>query len=174
MSSLGICAQSVVLRTAVPMDFESVCALNLTEVQQTSPMDAARLDELNAISCYHKVVSLDGIVSAFLLAVGSGAPYENENFEWFSHRYERFIYIDRVVVSSAARGLGLGSRLYQDVFRYARSKSIPLVACEYNIVPTNEPSRLFHDKLGFKEKGTQWVANGSKQVSLQIASLGDG
>lgn len=160
---------SVVLRPAAPADFESICALNLTEVQHTSAMEITRLTELNAISCYHKVACLGGVVSAFLLAICNGSPYKNDNFEWFSKRYARFIYIDRVVVSPVSRGRRLGSLLYEDVFRHARSNAIPLIACEYNLMPPNEPSRLFHDKFGFTEKGTQWVANGAKQVSLQVA-----
>jgi predicted GNAT superfamily acetyltransferase len=160
---------SVVIRAAVPSDFETICALNLAEVQHTSAMDVARLAELNAISCYHKVASVGGIVAAFLLAMCNGSPYKNDNFEWFSEKYARFIYVDRVVVSSASRGRRLGSLLYEDVFHHARSNAIPLVTCEYNIVPPNEPSRLFHDKFGFKEQGTQWVANGTKRVSLQVA-----
>jgi uncharacterized protein len=160
---------TVVVRPAAPTDFETICALNLAEVQHTSAMDMTRLAELNAISCYHNVACRDGIVSAFLLAMCNGCLYKNENFEWFSNRYARFIYIDRIVVSSNSRGLGLGSLLYKDLFRHAKSHAIPLVTCEYNVVPPNEPSRWFHDKFGFKEKGTQWVANGAKQVSLQVA-----
>ncbi len=143
--------------------------MNLAEVQQTSAVDLARLAELNAISCYHTVASLGGIVSAFLLAMCNGSAYKNANFAWFSKKYPRFIYVDRIVVSSASRGQRLGSLLYEDMFRHARSKAIPLVTCEYNIVPANEPSRLFHDKFGFKEQGTHWVANGTKRVSLQVA-----
>jgi predicted GNAT superfamily acetyltransferase len=160
---------SVVIRAAAPGDFESICALNLAEVQHTSEMDVARLAELDAVSCYHTVANLGGIVSAFLLAMCNGSAYENENFEWFSKKYPRFIYVDRIVVSSASRGQRLGSLLYEDMFRHARSKAIPLVTCEYNIFPPNEPSRLFHDKFGFKEQGTHWVANGTKRVSLQVA-----
>jgi predicted GNAT superfamily acetyltransferase len=159
----------VVIRDAVARDFEIICALNLSEVQHTSEMDMIRLAELNALSCYHKVACLDGVASAFLLAMCNGSPYKNENFDWFSRRYPRFIYVDRVVVSAAARGRRLGSLLYEDIFHYAKSYAIPRVACEYNIVPPNEPSRLFHDKFGFKEQGTQWVANGTKRVSLQVA-----
>jgi len=132
-------------------------------------MDAARLADLNALSCYHRVACLDGIVSAFLLAMCNGSAYKNDNFEWFSKKYARFIYVDRVVVSPKSRGLRLASLLYEDMFRYARFHAIPLVTCEYNLVPPNEPSRLFHDKFGFKERGTQWVANGTKRVSLQAA-----
>jgi predicted GNAT superfamily acetyltransferase len=162
-------APSVVIRPAVARDFEIICALNLAEVQHTSAMDIRRLAELNAISCYHKVACLGGIVSAFLLAMCNGCPYENDNFEWFSKKYARFIYVDRIVVSAAGRGMGLGSLLYEDLFRFGRSNAIPLVTCEYNLVPPNEPSRLFHDKFGFKEQGTQWVASGTKRVSLQAA-----
>lgn len=97
------------------------------------------------------------------------AAYENENFAWFASRYSRFIYVDRVVVAPTCRGRRLGSLLYEDLFRYARDNAIPIVTCEYNIVPPNEPSRLFHEKFGFKEQGTRWVAVGCKQVSLQVA-----
>jgi len=167
----GAAVPSVLIRPAVTTDFETICALNRAEVQHTSAMDMRRLTDLNAISCYHKVACLDGIVSAFLLAMCSGCPYENDNFEWFSKKYARFIYVDRVVVSVAGRGMGLGSLLYEDLFKHGRSNAIPLVTCEYNLVPPNEPSRLFHDKFGFKEQGTQWVANGTKRVSLQAAEI---
>jgi hypothetical protein len=162
--------QSVVIRNAAPGDFETICALNCAEVQHTSPMDVARLVALDDLCCYHKVGCVDGNVTAFLLAVCSGAPYENDNFQWFARTYARFIYIDRVVVSPAFRGLRLGSLLYEDLFRYARDNAIALVTCEYNIVPPNEASRMFHDKFGFREQGTQWVANGTKRVSLQAAA----
>jgi uncharacterized protein len=160
---------SVVIRDAEPGDFEIICELNLAEVLHTSSMDEARLVELNALSCYHKVASVDDIVSAFLLAMCNGSDYQNDNLEWFAGRYARFIYVDRVVVSSASRGRGLASLLYEDLFDHARSSAIPLITCEYNIVPPNEPSRLFHNKFGFMEQGTQWVANGTKRVSLQAA-----
>jgi len=163
----------VMIRPAVPTDFETIRVLNLAEIQHTSAMDITRLAELNAISCYHTVACVGGIVSAFLLAMCNGSRYKNDNFEWFSKKYARFIYVDRVVVSAASRGLRLGSLLYEDIFFYARSNAIPLVTCEYNLVPPNEPSRLFHDKFGFRERGTQWVANGTKQVSLQVAETSE-
>ena len=163
--------QGVVIRDAAVDDYETICALNLAEVQHTSPMDALRVAALGDLSCYFRVTCVDRSVSAFLLAMCSCAPYENENFSWFARKYTRFIYIDRVVVSSAFRGVHLGSLLYQDLFRYARNSAISVVTCEYNIVPPNVPSRLFHAKYGFKEQGTQWVADGTKQVSLQAAEL---
>jgi predicted GNAT superfamily acetyltransferase len=169
---LASSTDKVVIRNAAPGDFEAICALNLAEVQHTSAMDLARLGVLDALSCYHKVACLSGVVAGFLLAMCDESPYQNDNFEWFAKKYARFIYVDRVVISPAARGRRLGTLLYEDVFHHARSNAIPLVTCEYNIVPPNEPSRLFHDKFGFKEQGSHWVANGSKRVSLQVADAG--
>jgi uncharacterized protein len=99
------------IRDAVAGDFDIICALNLSEVQHTSAMDMTALAELDVLSCYHKVACLDGVVSAFLLAMCNGSSYKNENFEWFSRKYPRFIYVDRVVVSAVARGRRLGSLL---------------------------------------------------------------
>lgn len=163
--------QGVVIRDAERSDYPVICALNLAEVQHTSALDAERLATLANLSCYHKVACVNGSVAAFLLAMRDGAPYENENFAWFARRYERFVYVDRVVVSPAFKGMRIGSLLYEDLFRTARETGIPVVTCEYNIQPPNDASRLFHDKLGFREQGTQWVASGTKQVSLQAAEI---
>ncbi len=161
---------TVTIRDATHGDYEAVVALNLADEAHTSAMDLARLTTLDGLSCYHRVACMDGRVAGFLLAMQNGAPYENDNFAWFSRKYPSFVYVDRVVVSGTARGLGLGSRLYEDLFGWARQHDIPLVACEYNIVPANEPSRQFHERFGFKEQGTQWVTSGTKKVSLQTAA----
>ena len=95
---------------------------------------------------------------------------QSENYVWFAARFAQFIYVDRIVVSAEFSGLKIGSLLYQDLFSYARLQGIQKLTCEYNIQPPNPASKNFHDKFGFKQIDTQWVANGSKQVSLQVAS----
>ena len=65
----------------------------------------------------------------------------------------------------------LGRALYTDLFRFATEARIPRVTCEFDIEPPNEASRRFHAEFGFREVGTQRVAYGRKQVSLQEASL---
>ena len=64
----------------------------------------------------------------------------------------------------------MSARVAKDLFDWARQHAVPLVTCEYNIVPANESSRLFHEKSGFRNQGTQWLANRSKQVLLQTAA----
>lgn len=159
------------LREANPDDFEAICALNLADVKYTSPMDHARLVELDRLAAYHKVACVDGQVAAFLLAMREDAPYRNDNFEWFRPRFPRYLYVDRIVVSQRCRGLRLGTLLYDDLFACARRDGVPFITCEYDILPPNEPSRRFHDRHGFVEQGTQWVAGGTKQVSLQAAPV---
>ena len=163
--------KKVLLRNASADDFSSIVELNQREVQQTSPMDLARLHELAQLSSYHTVAEVDGRVAAFLLALREGAPYLNDNYAWFAARFQEFIYVDRIVVGAEFAGLKIGSRLYEDLFGYAQSQGIKAITCEYNVQPPNPASRRFHDKFGFKELGRQWVAHGTKLVSLQAAEV---
>ncbi len=163
--------KEISLRTAVPDDYSAIVALNDVEVEQTSPMDAERLRDLGGMASYHKVAVVDGRIAAFLLAMREGAPYQNDNYGWFAARFPRFLYVDRIVVSMELAGYKIGSRLYEDLFDYARSRGISVVTCEYNVQPPNPASQRFHDKFGFKEIGSQWVANNTKLVSLQVAEI---
>ena len=159
------------IRNALEADFETILALNDAEVQQTSAMDFARLQHLHALSGYHKVAVVDGRVGAFLLAMASGAPYANDNFQWFAEHVGNFMYVDRIVVGAEFAGLGIGSALYRDLFSETRVRGLSTLTCEYNIDPPNPASRAFHDKFGFHELGTQWAADGSKLVSLRAATI---
>lgn len=167
----GVALPRIELRDAREEDFAAIVALNASEVAHTSAMDAARLAQLHRLSCHHKVLEVDGAVGAFLLAMREGSGYANPNYEWFAAREPSFLYVDRIVVGARHQGLRLGPRLYEDLFGFARAQGIAVVACEYNVVPPNEPSRRFHDRFGFHEVGRQWLDGGAKQVSLQIAAV---
>ena len=158
------------IRDAGPADHAAILALNLESEALVSPMDAARLRALDAQAAYHRVADIDGHVAAFLLAFREGADYDSPNYRWFAERYPRFLYVDRIIVSSAWQGRKLGNALYDDLFFVAREDKVPLVACEFYTVPFNEGSSRFHAKFGFREVGRQWVADGKKEVSLQIAT----
>ena len=158
-----------VIRDILEVDFDSIIKLNDAEVQQTSPMNLERLRFLIGIFSYRKVAIAEGQVAAFLLAVQEGVIYNNDNYNWFASRFSNFLYVDRIVVGSSFSGQNIGSKLYHNMFEYARFHDIKIITCEYNIEPPNPSSRAFHDKFGFNEIGTQWVASGTKQVSLQAA-----
>lgn len=159
----------VIFRDAVDTDFDRIVELNAAVVRETSAMDLARLQQLHALAFHHRVAIADGEVAGFLLAMRDGAAYANDNFDWFSARYPRFVYVDRIVVDAAAAGKGVGRHLYDDLFDHARRLAIVVIACEYNLEPPNLASQIFHDRFGFSEVGRQHVAGGTKLVSLQIA-----
>jgi len=159
------------LRAATAADHPAVLALNLEAEALMSPMDAARLAMLDGQSAYHRVACDGDAVVAFLIALDQSADYDSPNYQWYRQRYPRFLYIDRIAVAASHRARKLGGLLYDDLFAFARQRGFDTVAAEFYIEPFNEASSRFHARHGFVEVGTQWVAQGSKRVSLQIAAL---
>lgn len=157
------------IRDAVDSDFPAVLALNAESERFLSPMDLTRLQRLHRMAACHRIVEMQGKTVAFLLAFREGADYDSPNYRWFGERYRQFLYVDRVVVAATEQGKRLGALLYDDLFAFARTGGIERITCEFDIDPPNEASRRFHARYGFREVGTQRVAGGKKQVSLQEA-----
>ncbi len=105
-----------------------------------------------------------GEADALLLAFDQDAAYENPNFGWFKPRFDRFVYIDRVVVSPAMRGRGLARALYQALFTRAASSGHSRVVCEINFEPPNPGSDTFHASLGFEQVGLAALPAAGKTV----------
>lgn len=159
------------IRAAKPRDFPSLLRLNKESEHFLSPLTADRLELLFNEAAYRRAVDVSGEVVAFLLAFREGSSYDSINYRWFDKQFERFLYIDRVVVSNAFQGRGIGKILYNDIFAFARYTEARRLVCEFDIDPPNEASRRFHERYGFTEVGTQAVAGGKKIVSLQAALL---
>lgn len=160
------------LREAGEADFDAIVQLNLESEHQMSAMPLPRLGELHALAAYRQVaVAANGDVVAFLLAFREGVAYDSINYRWFAARYPSFLYIDRIAVSAACRGQGVGAALYEDLFAFARGQGVAVVTCEFDIEPPNPVSALFHARFGFREVGTQRVGYAAKTVSLQEARL---
>lgn len=156
---------------AVAADFDAILALNEESVAALSPLTFERLSGLHAQAARHCVVVDDAAVVAFVLAFRESADYDSPNFQWFVAHYERFLYVDRIVVSRNAQARGAGTSLYRDLFEFAAASSLDLITCEYDLDPPNPRSQKFHARFGFAEVGRQRVAGGRKQVSLQAARV---
>jgi predicted GNAT superfamily acetyltransferase len=160
------------IRDATPADFAAILALNAESVHFLSPLDAACLRHLHAQAAYHRVIDVDGVVAAFLLAFREGADYDSPNYRWFAQHYAQFLYIDRVVVSSVTQGTGVGIQLYKDIAAFAAAAGVASLTCEYDLDPPNPVSARFHERFGFHEVGRQQVGvTKAKQVSLQLCTL---
>lgn len=157
-------------RHATAQDILAIVALNAAVAEVTSEMSPARCAELLAVCqcCY--LAEAEGTPMGFALIMYAGAAYENDNFNWFSARLKRFAYVDRIVVDAAARGRGLGARLYERVALDARAAGCLTLAAEIDSDPPNTGSLAFHAAQGFAQLGTRRYASG-KVVSMQIKGL---
>lgn len=144
----------------VPLDgapSAELVALNnahAAELSYLSPDGFARLADEAFLAC--RV----GDADALLIAFDEAADYDSPNFLWFRERFDRFVYVDRIVVAPGARGRGLARRLYEALFDRARSAGHQRVVCEVNADPPNPASDAFHAALGFVGIGSALLANG--------------
>lgn len=154
------------VETADLREIEDLLALNNAAVPAVNALDAAGLAALIEGAELALAVRQRGAVAGLLLAFGPGSAYASPNYRWFDARYGDFLYVDRIVVAEAGRGLGIGRGLYRAAF--ARAGARPL-CCEVNLRPPNEASLRFHQRLGFREAGRQQTEGGAKEVALLVA-----
>lgn len=155
------------LRTAPAPLLAAVLSLNNAHAAETSELDAPRLRAMLDAAFLARATTDGG---AFLIAFDEGAAYDSRNFLWFRDRLDRFAYVDRVVVSAAARGRGLARALYAAVEAAAAASGRGRIVCEVNLVPPNPASDAFHAALGFSEAGRGSPAPG-KTVRYMEKSL---
>lgn len=156
------------IENAQRKEFEELINLNQSNLPHVSSISLSDLGDFYNQAVYFRVAKIDNCIAGFLLAFGANAKYLSPNYLWFKDQYRSFIYIDRVIITPKMRRKGIATILYNDLEIFAKRKKVPLIACEYNIVPKNEISRLFHKKYGFREVGVQNIQEVSKVVSLQI------
>ena len=121
-------------------------------------------------SIYFKVVTnRSQKICGFLLVLPSGLEYDSLNYKWFSSRYEKFAYIDRIAISKNWRNKGMGKSLYTDLENTL--KDYKLIACEFNVIPLNQVSKQFHERLNYENVGFQLTENGTKKVSLMTKKI---
>jgi len=161
----------MIIREISANDIEAILVLNEKSVQVLSPIDKGKLLRLIEISALSVVVEEANQVVGFLLAFSNDAQYESINYQWFNQNYERFLYIDRIVISEQFRGKGIASKLYQYVLDWAVAHCSPSIFAEIDVMPRNEASLLFHQKFGFKELELL-KHNVDKIVSLQQLKVG--
>ncbi|MEM7529575.1 MAG: GNAT family N-acetyltransferase [Pseudomonadota bacterium] len=147
---------------------ERLLALNTRHQQETSFLSPEAWQTLVA-EAFLAIATPDG--HAFMIAFAPGADYQSPNYRWFGERYDRFAYVDRVVVGEAARGRGLARALYAELGDAARAAGLERIVCEVNRVPPNPGSDAFHARLGFEEVGRGALEGGAKTVRYLALAL---
>jgi predicted GNAT superfamily acetyltransferase len=149
---------------APPFDANLTAALlalnnaHAEELSYKTPEDFAALIE----AASHVRAEAGGL--ALIVAFDDSCTYDNPNFHWLKQRFQKFYYIDRVVVSDAARGRGLARAFYDELAARTRDEGRERLVCEINSEPPNPQSDAFHEKLGFRPIGSQALEGKGKTV----------
>lgn len=159
------------LRDARPGDLARIESLNLAALPHVNRIPRELFERFRSQAAYFRAAEQAGTVLGFLVALAPDADYDSPNFLWFRERYESFLYIDRIVVDQAARGLGVGTLFYRDLERTARERGVPRLTCEVNLRPPNEGSLRFHRRFGFEVVGRQETEGGAKEVALMALGV---
>jgi predicted GNAT superfamily acetyltransferase len=151
------------------LDAAVMLPLNNAHAKETSALDETSLTALIDMAFYAR--GIDRGATALLIALDQNARYDSPNFLWFKARRESFVYIDRIIISSAGRGQGLARSLYEDLFAAAKHAGHKRVVCEVNIDPPNRASEAFHRAMGFAAVGEATIHGGTKTVRYLERSL---
>ena len=143
----------MLVRPLVPADLDVCTVMNNDAVPAVSEADTIKMQSLVDESLLSLVAEHEGVVVGFCINFSPGADYHSPNYLWFCDRYTDFAYLDRIVVSPAARNLGIGAALHAEL--EMRIAGTPWLLCEVNLRPRNDGSLRFHARLGFVEVGQQ-------------------
>ncbi|MDW3207737.1 MAG: GNAT family N-acetyltransferase [Alphaproteobacteria bacterium] len=148
-------------------DADWLHALNEACLPAVNQLSKERLWALVGKTARTRVAEIDGQPVGVAMTLAPGVDHDSMNYLWFDSRMDDFLYLDRIMVSDAARGRGVGKALYEDIFRIAASREgTRAVTCEVNLKPFNGGSLRFHAALGFITVGEQDTEGGKKAVCL--------
>ncbi len=149
-------------RPAITEDWPQIVQLNNSELLNVGPL---RLDQGEWFLGHAAVTVIDGDddpaehqaagLAAMIVLMVDGCGYRSPNYAWFAARFDRFAYIDRIVVRDDQAGQGLGRLLYDGAATWARQDGKPVLTAEVSVEPPNERSLEFHRRYGFGEIGRQ-------------------
>ena len=160
--------EAPILAPLQPDRLDAVLALNNAHAVELSLLDRDRLAHLLRQAFWTARI---GNVDAFILTLDQSADYDSPNHRWFRDRHPRFAYVDRVVVSPAARGRGLARALYAGAMEAAESAGHTALVAEVNSDPPNPASDALHAALGFRQVGAATVHGGAKTVRYLMRPL---
>ena len=158
------------LRNVKIDDLKDIIEINEESIPAVNTVSLMQFKSFLRDSIYFKVVTnRSQKICGFLLVLPSGLEYDSLNYKWFSSRYEKFAYIDRIAISKNWRNKGMGKSLYTDLENTL--KDYNLIACEFNVKPLNQVSKQFHESLDYENVGFQLTENGTKKVSLMTKKI---
>jgi predicted GNAT superfamily acetyltransferase len=159
---------SPTLRPYAPGDASAVLALNQSHLDGVGPLDPHRQAWLVGLTDACLVAEDAGTVVGFVMTLGPDTEYDSPNYRWFKERYDRFGYLDRVVVADTHHRRGVGRMMYEAVEQPVLSEGgHGRMALEVYVEPPNVASLAFHAARGYVEVGRLAQDNG-KVVAMLV------
>jgi hypothetical protein len=131
----------------------------------TGKVSVEQMGELLQLSDLCIGAYIDETLVGFVLCLYPKKDYSSQNYAWFNERYNQFIYVDRIAISTQHRNKKIGTELYEKVLELATKKQIPITA-EVSLRPPNEGSDRFHLRHGFSSVGE--FHQSGKSVTMYI------
>ena len=141
---------SLTVRDAGEGDEDFVLALNAACTPAVGDMTREKYRQLRGWSYRVLISEAGGVPAGFMILVRPGSAYPSDNYGWFEQTFGRHLYVDRIAVSDAVRGMGVGRALYEHALGLAAELCEERVTAEVNEDPPNPESMAFHAKLGFR------------------------
>ena len=150
------------IRTLRTTDLELIHKWNQSTVPRVNSLTFEEF-RLQSVNCTYSYIqcSTDSMPVGFIFLYDEKTEYDSLNYLYFKSRYQKFLYVDRIIIAGEHQKKGYGQQLYDFVID---THNPDIFCCEVNITPPNRQSLSFHHKYGFKEIGQQNVYN--KVVSL--------
>jgi predicted GNAT superfamily acetyltransferase len=155
------------VRELTRADWPRLLELNLASVRELSELDGPRLQWILSLAHRALAVEAERELVAFALAIAPGTGYDSANYRWFGARFERYLYLDRVVVAARLRRRGIATLLYDAL--EAAAAPFGRMVCEVNVSPPNPASVAFHAARGYVEIGR--LSHDGKVVALLSREL---
>ncbi len=165
----------VEIRPATLEDLDRLLALNNAAVPAVNELSGDEMAWFIDVAWCFLVAEIAtdqalGVPAALLVGLdGPGLPYASHNYAWFSERFDRFLYVDRVVVDPSAFRLGVGRAFYEAFIDSADGHDH--LCAEVNTVPRNDRSLAFHDAMCFEAVGEQSDEESGKAVRMYARRL---
>ena len=153
------------IRALQKSDSSSILEINEQGLPGTGKVSEQEILDLLNYSSFSVGLFDSNSLLGFVICLPPKTAYESLNYLWFNERYDDFLYVDRIAVSTANRNQKIGSKLYQAVIDTASKLGVP-IAAEVNLRPPNPDSVRFHQRHGFTEIGQ--FEHGQKAVIMML------
>jgi hypothetical protein len=157
----------VTVRDAARGDEDFILALNAASTPAVGDMSAQEYREIATQAHRVLIAEAGGVPAGFMILIRPGSAYPSDNYGWFEEQFDNHLYIDRIAVSKAAWGAGVGRALYEEAMQVAAALGEKRLTAEVNEEPPNPESMAFHAKLGFRHL----VSRTSPRLGKVVAML---